>query len=171
MRFSLSCCIVICKSAKKWYWMGMCISCVRLMIIKNGALWLLIVKDVTQIYNYAKDSWGAHQWQGTHEIIARHKFPVLGSPFDILAPLTAPHKQIHQRYLISNNVYATISNYKLENRIYAKNFDAKLKILWPTEQQSEVMCYQDKENFFTLIINGGKRHNKQAVIMQFMCLT
>ena len=33
-----------------------------------------------------------------------------------------------------------------ENRIYAKNFDAKLKVFWPTEQQSEVTCYRDKEN-------------------------
>ena len=33
-----------------------------------------------------------------------------------------------------------------ENRIYAKNVDAKLKVFWPTEQQSEVTRYRDKEN-------------------------
>ena len=46
------------------------------------------------------------------------------SKFNFLAPFTTPHKQIHRLYLRIHNVCVTASNYKLENRIYAKKLGA-----------------------------------------------
>ena len=62
-----------------------------------------------------------------------------------------------------------------ENRIYAKNFDAKLKVLLPTDQQSEVTCYWDKENILerfsvTFTANGNHESVSRDQVFSWIVL-
>ena len=82
-------------------------------------------------------------------------------PNDAKGPLPVDVRRSTTLLLKLPNVSATASNYTLWNRIYAKNFDAKLKVLWPTEQQSEVTCHRDKENIlerFSVTFTANNNH-------------
>ena len=67
--------------------------------------------------------------EGTHEIIAQHKIPVVVSFNTLWLLYRSSQEKKHPRYLRIHNICAFASNYKLEKTESALNFDAKLKIL------------------------------------------
>ena len=131
---------------------------------KTDPLW-----SITSLY-----SCDAHRWEGTHEIIARHKFPVLQS-FNFFTPFTALLQANTSKILEKQQCLC----YRIKRKTRKQNLREKprreAQNLWPTEPRNmKSYATKIKKMYYNYKRLEKTRHSGPTgcnyVITQFVCL-